>query len=102
MIGNQKTPDRVTAELTDLIGPEYDDSLTRWIFSHPGVSTGTAAEPADKDAKLIGEDAAPTATEEEPAAVQEESVEEPKTIETVEDSRDTSRGFGPVNAFNKR
>ena len=32
MLANQKTPDQITAEMNDLIGPEYDAAFTDWIY----------------------------------------------------------------------
>ncbi|KAN0062654.1 mRNA-binding protein nab2 [Thecaphora frezii] len=32
MLANQKSPAQITAELRDLVGPEYNDDFTRWIW----------------------------------------------------------------------
>ncbi|CAE6439576.1 unnamed protein product [Rhizoctonia solani] len=47
MLINSKTAEQITAELVDLVGPEYDTSFTSWLFDEvakiSGSSTGGAA-----------------------------------------------------------
>ncbi|KAG8716365.1 hypothetical protein FRC11_001607 [Ceratobasidium sp. 423] len=48
MLINSKTAEQITAELVDLVGPEYDTSFTSWLFDEvanvSGSSAGEAAE----------------------------------------------------------
>ncbi|CAE6469254.1 unnamed protein product [Rhizoctonia solani] len=57
MLINSKTAEQITAELIDLVGPEYDTSFTSWLFDEiakiSGGSTGGAgeAQPSVPDAQ---------------------------------------------------
>ena len=48
MLINSKTPEQITSELTDLIGPEYDPKFTDWLFVE-----ATASEEAEDSAEAI-------------------------------------------------
>ncbi|KAG9077338.1 hypothetical protein FS749_010786 [Ceratobasidium sp. UAMH 11750] len=56
MLINSKTADQITAELIDLVGPEYDTSFTSWLFdevakiSGPSGTSSDSNPPAQSDA----------------------------------------------------
>lgn len=52
MLANQKTPDQINQELTDLIGSDYDASLTAWLWKeadkHINGAQDLATTPEDR------------------------------------------------------
>ncbi|CAH7670869.1 hypothetical protein BY996DRAFT_7313135 [Phakopsora pachyrhizi] len=94
MLANSKTPDQITAELTELIGDDmYDPAFTTWLFEEvrrqyglplsAESATQSPSEPAEQPSQL-----APNLNEER---------EFVGKIETVDDSRDVqSARRGPI------
>ncbi|KZV92787.1 hypothetical protein EXIGLDRAFT_68080 [Exidia glandulosa HHB12029] len=78
MLINSKTPEQITAELTDLIGAEYDSAFTTWLF--------------DEFAKASG-DSAPAAEPSSPA--RDAEPEEPEAPQVIQAHYDDSRSRGP-------
>ncbi|CED83875.1 Nuclear polyadenylated RNA binding protein [Phaffia rhodozyma] len=57
MLANSKTQDQITAELMDLIGDQYDESFTTWLFARatnqllaPSTTTNVEPSPAPVEA----------------------------------------------------
>ncbi|EJD40392.1 hypothetical protein AURDEDRAFT_115882 [Auricularia subglabra TFB-10046 SS5] len=81
MLINNKTPEQITAELTDLIGAEYDPAFTTWLF--------------DEYAKVSGSEA-PAVSSDGPSAEGGESQDAPQEIQTIQTHFDDSRSRGPA------
>lgn len=61
MMINSKSSEQITAELTELIGDDYDPEFTTWLFAE-------AADEDDPVVPVVAPIAAPVVQEEEPAA----------------------------------
>lgn len=92
MLANSKTSEQITTELSELIGPDYESSVTEWIFD--------SAIPEHYISKVEGGSTAVPATsadgpvlEESAATLNAEPAYQVNSIETVQDSRD-QRGNG--------
>ncbi|KAG9105026.1 hypothetical protein FRC07_009654, partial [Ceratobasidium sp. 392] len=47
MLINSKTAEQITAELIDLVGPEYDTSFTSWLFDEVTKISGPSGTSTD-------------------------------------------------------
>ncbi|KAG8739062.1 hypothetical protein FRC10_006219 [Ceratobasidium sp. 414] len=47
MLINSKTAEQITAELIDLVGPEYDTSFTSWLFDEVAKISGPSGTSSD-------------------------------------------------------
>lgn len=94
MLANSKTSEQITSELSELIGPDYESSVTDWIFDTaiPEYYTkkidGGAAAGSTSPAAVAAAPGASSSSHAEPTQLQV------NTIETVQDSRDHGRGNG--------
>lgn len=97
MLANSKTSDQITSELTELIGPDYEASLTDWIFDTAipehytkklaGSSSSGIAEVAGSS--TAADTTAPAGDEAANAASTQFEV---NSIQTVQDSREHQGG----------
>jgi len=95
MLANSKTSEQITAELSELIGPDYESSVTEWIFD--------SAIPEHYVSKIEGGNEGPVASSTAAAApaapldataapFNAEPAHQVNSIETVQDSRDQRAG----------
>ena len=68
MLCNHKTPAQITAELQDLIGPDFDATFTSWLFA-----TFAQHYPKAKSALLYGPPPADAPSAQNPPAIKSES-----------------------------
>lgn len=92
MLANSKTSEQITAELSELIGPDYEASFTEWIFDSAIPEHYTKKV----DGGAGGGDTSPAAMDAAPEASSSQAGEptqvQVNSIETVQDSRDNNRG----------
>lgn len=112
MLANSKSGSQITAELADLIGPEYDAAFTDWIFdsaipehyvkasSTAGAGSGSGPGPAAAPAASLNgrnpQDSAAQATTTTTAAAPAEQ------IQTVGDSREGNYNSRPRHGLPSR
>lgn len=93
MLANSKTSEQITAELSELIGPDYEASFTEWIFDSAIPEYYTKKV----EGGATGGDTSPAAVDAAPEASSSSNAAEPtqfqvNSIQTVQDSRDHQRG----------
>ncbi|GAA5923203.1 uncharacterized protein JCM15063_003569 [Sporobolomyces koalae] len=67
MLGNRKTPDQISTELSDLIGGDFDPSFVTWLFDevknhYPEPSAPPAASPAPASSATSNAHSGPTSS----------------------------------------
>ncbi|POW06287.1 hypothetical protein PSTT_09150 [Puccinia striiformis] len=101
MLANAKTPDQITAELSELIGEDmYDPAFTTWLFEEVARQYGIPQQPASNPPPL-----SPTDTQDikpfSPTLNQNNDSAADHKIQTVNDSRDHHMNNSNSNNFNR-
>ncbi|PWN51018.1 hypothetical protein IE53DRAFT_67717 [Violaceomyces palustris] len=68
MLANQKSPEQITQELSELIGPDYDPQFTHWIWSEADRIINHLHQPA-KDTTTTTSSSTTTNLQQEPTVI---------------------------------